>query len=59
MIIPIIIKIAIHGICESFSLSKNIIKIQAHVNPKVSTLNVEKVILIMSKGLVRGDSFVA
>ena len=43
MIIPIKIKIAIQGICESFSRSKNIIKMQAHVNPKVSTLKVEKV----------------
>jgi hypothetical protein len=55
MIIPIIIKMAIQGIWASFYRSKNIIKIQAHVNPSVSTLNVEKVNEIISKGLVSGD----
>jgi len=50
-----IINMAMHGICASFDLNKNMIKIHPHVNPRVSTLNVEKVTEIMSKGFVKGD----
>lgn len=49
-------KIAISGIFYSFFLSKNIKKIQAAVNPKVNTLKVENVRLIISIGFVNGVS---
>lgn len=54
--IPIITRIAIKGIFYSFFLSKNIKKIHAPVSPKVKTLNVENVRLIISIGFVRGVS---
>jgi hypothetical protein len=47
-------KMAMRGILESLSLRRNIRKIQPAVNPKVSTLKVEKVSLIISRGLVKG-----
>lgn len=54
--IPIITKMAMSGIFYSFFLSKNIKKIQAAVSPKVNTLKVEKVRLIISIGFVSGVS---
>lgn len=53
--IPITIKIAMQGIWANFYRSKNIMKMHPAVKPKVRTLNVEKVIEIISNGFVSGD----
>lgn len=55
IMIPIKINIAIQGIWASFYLSKNIIKMHPRVKPRVNTLKVEKVKVIISKGFVKGD----
>lgn len=54
--IPIRTSIAIKGIDYSLDLSKNIKKMHTAVNPKVMTLKVENVSLIIYKGFVRGVS---
>lgn len=56
MIIPITTRIAIKGIDYSRDLRRNIKKMHTAVNPNVITLKVEKVSLIIYKGLVRGVS---
>lgn len=51
---PITTKIAINGMLDNLSLRRNIKKIHPAVNPKVRTLKVEKVSLMISNGFVNG-----
>jgi len=47
---------AITGIFWSLDLSRNIRNMQIHVRPRVRTLKLLKVSVMIYKGLVRGDS---
>jgi hypothetical protein len=53
--IPARVKRAITGIFYRCFLKRNIARMQRPVSPKVSTLKVENVRVIISRGLVSGD----